>query len=134
MHFTVGLDDTRLVSAGSDGNDSAKAGCQGRSDLSKGPLLPPFSLCPFFQRPGSNRSRGFAQGFFPSLRFLLSLIFVVRSSLSLSLSKGGVVNSFGLHRVQWIEIKSSGGLATHNDIVDGPVGCHNIVPRLAAIP
>lgn len=54
--------------------------------------------------------------------------------LSFSLSKGGVVNSFGLHRVQWIEIKSSGGLATHNDIVDGPVGCHNIVPRLAAIP
>lgn len=36
---------------------------------------------------------------------------------------------------EWIiEIKSSGGLATRNDIGAGlAVGCHNIVPRLAAI-
>lgn len=137
MHFTVGSAIRDWYRPGAMGNDSAKAGCQDRSDLSKDSLLllPFFPLCPpnaqvidrvVSAKDFSPRSRPWY------LRSLLSLVFVF------SLSRKGR-RSCQLVRLtpsrEWIiEIKSSGGLATRNDIGAGlAVGCHNIVPRLAAI-
>lgn len=70
MHFTVGSAIRDWYRPGAMGNDSAKAGCQDRSDLSKDSLLLlPVSSLPS-QRSG-NRSRGFGQGFFSSFSALV---------------------------------------------------------------
>lgn len=100
MHFTVGSAIRDWYRPGAMGNDSAKAGCQDRSDLSKDSLLLlPFSSLPS-QRSG-NRSRGFGQGFFSSFSALVPALSPFPRICILSLERdGAVVNSFGLHRVE----------------------------------
>lgn len=106
FHYGVcGLDDmlARLVSAGSDGNDSAKADCPVQSDLSKDSRPRSFS----FQESG-NRSCGFRQRFFCSSTLVPVVSpFLFVAPTFLSPTNRGLVNSFGLHRlddrdkIQW---------------------------------